>query len=419
MLFGLVALSIFALATIIPALLVVWVGERVTLNLSPDKSIRSLVLFLLFATLAILLIFSIYGHSFPSGDFPISILVLFPTLMGLIALLFVRWRDVLAGWRMNSWLVSVLLLANLVLLTSLGRSRELYYVPLIVLLVAGLTASIWGFSRRSSQKILELGGVLVAAFLFLDAAGVIDSPTVMSSIGLRGFYSVIKPLFFALALLLLAALILRITWGMKNGEEIWANPGLTVTMILLIAIFAVLVRKAVLVDATGRAAEDHIPFMEILFAILTGMLMVGTSRGRARIAGTAYIILVPVLIIGAYILGWLFEPQVITQDRAQRIAQAVEKYHQQNGVYPSNLEALTPQYMPYILGPLTGRGQVWCYQGEAEAYRLGYVYFQRYYHNTFPEPYFEIRTYATAGDQFIGPWICDDELEKYKRAPGL
>jgi hypothetical protein len=419
MLFGQVALGALALATIIPALLVVWVGERLSLKTSPENVIRSRVLFLLFSTTAILLIFSINAQSFSTGDFPIHILVLFPTLIGLLALLLLRWHDLLKVWRTDKPLLSVLLVVIVVLIASLGRAREVIYIPLIILLTAALTAGAWELSRRSSLKILEMGAVLIASFLFLDSGGVIDGPTVMSNEWFRGAYLVVRIIFFILALSLLAALVYRTTKGVNNGAEVRSNPGLAVAVILLLAIIAVMVRKAVLVDATGRAAEDHLPFLEILYAILIGMMMVGVSQGRTQLSGVAFIILIPVLIIGAYGLGWLFEPQAITQVRAGRIAQAVEQYHHDNGVYPSSLEALTPQYMPFILGPLTGRGQVWCYQGNSETYRLGYVFFQRYYRGTFPEPYFEIKTYANSGVPHSEPWMCDDELERYKKYPGL
>ena len=49
----------------------------------------------------------------------------------------------------------------------------------------------------------------------------------------------------------------------------------------------------------------------------------------------------------------------------ERIEGAVELYHQETGAYPASLADLTPGYMPFILGPLTGRGLVWCYQVES------------------------------------------------------
>jgi len=36
---------------------------------------------------------------------------------------------------------------------------------------------------------------------------------------------------------------------------------------------------------------------------------------------------------------------------------AIENYHQERGSYPTELGALTPEYLPIIFGPLTGRGR--------------------------------------------------------------
>jgi len=45
---------------------------------------------------------------------------------------------------------------------------------------------------------------------------------------------------------------------------------------------------------------------------------------------------------------------------------AIENYHQERGSYLTQLGALTPDYLPIIFGPLTRRGQVWCYQASLQ-----------------------------------------------------
>lgn len=416
---GQIAISVLALSTILPALFVIWMGERLSVRASPQNVSRNLILFILIAISGILFLFSFYAQSFSTGDFPLIILVLIPTFIGLLAILFIRWRDVLSAWRSDKLLVTALLSAVLIFLISLGRARGVTYIPIIFLLAAALSAFAWEMSRRSSLKNLEMGAVFVAAYLLLDAVGMIDSPTVMNLDNLRAVKSILGSLFIILAISFLGALFHQMMNGINNGDRIRDGSGLAVALILLMALCAVMVRKAVLVEATGRAAEDHFPFIEILFAILIGMLMFGVSQGRAKYAGIAFLILIPLMITLAYSLGWMFQPQEITLERARRIASAVEQYQQDNGTYPTNLEALTPQYVPFILGPLTGRGQIWCYQANMESYRLGYVFFQRYYQDTFPDPYFEIRISAIGGDPIDGSWICDEELEKYKKHLGL
>jgi len=171
-----------------------------------------------------------------------------------------------------------------------------------------------------------------------------------------------------------------------------------------------------LVEATGRAAEDHLPFGILVLILVAGMLLAGAVERRGRLAGFIYMLVVPALVITGYVSGSLFDPLAITENRASRIAGAIEDYKAKNGSYPHNLDSLQ---MPILLGPLNGRGREWCYEAGADYYRLGYVFFQRYYETTYPFPYYEIKVPYSAGETPPGPWMCDDALSRYKESPGL
>jgi hypothetical protein len=133
--------------------------------------------------------------------------------------------------------------------------------------------------------------------------------------------------------------------------------------------------------------------------------------------------LIPVVIAFSYTVGLQFKPQAITAARADRLGRAIEGYFQETGEYPTNLGDLTPSYLLFISGPLTGRGQVWCYQSGPSYYRLGYIFFQRYYKypddTPFAEPYYEIKVPYAAGQPPAGEWMCDEELQLYKQHGGL
>ncbi len=412
-------LAVLSLVIVIPALVVVWAGERLVAIAPPENATRNWTLFLVLSATGILLYFSSNAQSFADGDFPWLVLILLPTLEGLLALIIVRWRDFMRIWKEEKLLLSGLLLALLALLASLGRHSGAILAPIGIALLAVVTALIWEASRRSSLKALEVAAVLVAALLFLDAAGLISGPTVMGIEWFRVGYWFARNTGIILALILAAILILRSLNGREAKAESRSPPTFTLVAILLIALASEEVRNGVLVEATGRAAEDHLPFIEMLIATIAGMVMIGISDGRRRLAGIVYTILVPAMLIGAYTVGWMLDPQEITQRRAERIAEAVERYKMDNDIYPVSLELLTPQYIPYILGPLTGRGQMWCYQGDLDFYRLGYVFFQRYYRPTFPDPYYEIRITHSAGRLPQDSWMCDDELVKFKQTGGL
>jgi len=148
-----------------------------------------------------------------------------------------------------------------------------------------------------------------------------------------------------------------------------------------------------------------------------------TPKKKNRWSGAAFLLIAPTLIILAFGLGLRFDPHAITEARAIQIRQAIESYHQDTGAYPAELEDLSPNYLPLLLGPLTGRGQTWCYQSGTDYYRLGFVLFERYHQyegdTPFWEPYYEIRVPGSAGQPPAGTWACDTELERMKQYGGL
>jgi hypothetical protein len=152
---------------------------------------------------------------------------------------------------------------------------------------------------------------------------------------------------------------------------------------------------------------------------MVGLLLTFGFKQRHTRAGPAFSLLVPLLIAVSYSAGWFFDPLAITAKRAEQINQAVLAHHQELNTYPENLSELSPGYIPLILRPLTGRGQVWCYRSGEGYYQLGYVIYQRYYGPTFPEPHSEIQIVDFAGHPPEGNWMCDDELELMKDTGGL
>jgi len=188
--------------------------------------------------------------------------------------------------------------------------------------------------------------------------------------------------------------------------------------LLLAGLFATILRYGVLVNATSHAFEDRLPFFGIASAVIAGLLLALTGERRSHLVGIAFTILVPALILFAYMLGWLVDAHAITARRSTRIAGAIQQYHQENGAYPQSLDDLTPQYLPFLVGPLNGRGTRWCYQGGADFYRLGYIFYQRYYDATF-HPFSEIKVLGASGEAPDGAWMCDDELERMKLTGGF
>jgi len=271
---------------------------------------------------------------------------------------------------------------------------------------------------------LGLGGLLVASLLVLalqisQAVGLLGGRLYGVPEWLKIVSGLAGMLMVVFALLLAAILIYRAMDEKRPVDKTRRIIYLSLSVLLLLGLAATVVRHGVMVKATAHAAEDHMPFGQVALAVILGMVLTALLVGRSRRVGLAFAILVPVLIVVSYAAGFLFEPQAVTAARAERIEGAVELYHQETGAYPASLADLIPGYMPFVLGPLTGRDQVWCYQGGSDYYRLGYVFIQRYYEPTLFRPFVEIRVYSSAGQPPDSGWMCDDELLRGEATRGL
>lgn len=267
-------------------------------------------------------------------------------------------------------------------------------------------------------------GGLIGLFLIADALGLAGSHAVFNDLMFRNIYKLVSGLAAVTAIGIAA-------WGLKKsfgqpveGERAGKSSFLILALFLLLGAAAVTVRQGVLVRATGRAPEDHFPIGVILASILAGIILFWPARGKIRLAGLGFAFGASILMLLAFILGLQVDFLAVTQARAARLGQAIERYHQEQGTYPAGLGELTPGYLSIPLGPLTGRGQVWCYQSGPNGFRLGYAFLQRYYDwgdgvTPFYEPYFAIKTPIVVGEPPQGWWMCDTELEQLKIHYGL
>ncbi len=274
---------------------------------------------------------------------------------------------------------------------------------------------------KQTRLILASGSALVL-FLITDALGLASNHYIFNHPFWWPAYRVASGLGAAFALLISAWCI---KYGLHEPPETRRRRtfALALSAALLLCVAAVTFRHAILVEATGRAPEDHAPLLVMLIGLAAGLALALTSSGTTRRAGWAYMVVAPLTVLVSFILGLRVDYLAITERRAAQLAQAVERYQLDHGQYPAELGELTPDYLPWIIGPLTGRGQVWCYQASQDGFRLGYAYLQRYYAwsdgTPFYEPYFAIITPVTGGQLPAGAWQCDQELEQLKVHRGL
>jgi hypothetical protein len=71
--------------------------------------------------------------------------------------------------------------------------------------------------------------------------------------------------------------------------------------------------------------------------------------------------------------GWKVSAFELTAQRAQRVEAAIQAYREAQNSYPAELGQLSPRYLLYLPPPVVVRQGGWCYQGDPEGYRLGYV----------------------------------------------
>jgi dipeptidyl aminopeptidase/acylaminoacyl peptidase len=145
-----------------------------------------------------------------------------------------------------------------------------------------------------------------------------------------------------------------------------------------------------------------------LVAVAAGMVMAATSSGWRRLAGLAFAVLVPLAVFGAFSYGWDVSYHALTESRAARIQEALERFRTRTGGYPAGLKELVPSELWWIPEPVILSGQGWCYQGGPDYYRLGAIY-----REFFGMP-LSVHLYASAGSPPETSWECDEKLAELK-----
>ena len=415
------AISLAMLLAAIPSVVVLAAGQWYITKKGDAERRHTWVLIWLVCAILLAIPFALFSATFFTTASGLILFLVIPALVGLQALLLIHWREVYSLWREQKILVSILVITLILVLASTALGDP-WLTAMLVGPALAITA-VWAIGTRLGMGSLAVIGVLIALILIIDALGILGNHIVYSLPWLRAAYTIISGLGSLLAVIVAALCLKRYLEEPPSGAR--QNPVLylILAVVLVLSVAAVTVRHGVLVRATSRAAEDHLPFAALAAGVIAGLLLALTASGKIRRAGIAFMILVPVVIAFSYTVGLQFKPQAITTARADRLGQAIERYYQDSGEYPARLEDLAPSYLPFISGPLTGRGQVWCYQSGPNYYRLGYIFFQRYY--AYPdgtpywEPYYEIKVPYAAGQPPAGEWMCDKELELYKQHGGL
>jgi hypothetical protein len=144
-------------------------------------------------------------------------------------------------------------------------------------------------------------------------------------------------------------------------------------------------------------------------ALLSGVTLSITLSGRVKWTGFLYSLLIPALMIAVSARAQRVDFRQLTEERAERVTQAIETYHAREGHYPQDLRQLVPRYVLSLPGPVIMYGQDWCYDGGEDYYRLGYLDREHW-----SDPRLFGRVYSAKGHSPLKVDICQPAIDTYR-----
>jgi hypothetical protein len=337
-----------------------------------------------------------------------SLVALTPTLVGSLVYLLVNWQGV---YQMGTQsLLFLLPLAALLILLALFNPG----ITLVLLAITVLLALLWQIPWWAADLLAALV-LLVLLFqkLFWPDLPILNSGITASlPASLAGIVNIGLSILMLLAYVL-PALLLYNSVKIKTHPN-WIRQSLRWGLAALLLLFLAydVGENAFWASAQSRFAEDNFPIQTIL-PILFGILLALFLPGWRRLAGALYGLLVPTLLVAAFILGWNISNTAVTEGRARRIENSLSSYYQQNGRYPDRLAQLTPRYLLFNLPPAgNDLDRSWCYQSGPDAFRLGYV--TVHFIVPYRMPHVSVKILQQAGSLTNAGWDCEAKADAIK-----
>lgn len=251
-------------------------------------------------------------------------------------------------------------------------------------------------------------GILLLGGLFLPARTIATIPGTMTHVGAMSYVQWVLPaaaLIFG-PLLLGAGMSHYLSW--RDGREASPAPAegwlaaasLLVGGLLLVKLLHSLYWLFVW-DSTHDSFDILWLIIFVPIALFAGLILaVRLPKQKAF-----WVLGMPLLPILACLVVLQVDYHELTVARADRVAAAIEEFHNQNGRYPETLNQLTPWYLLTVPEPTIIYGQNWCYQGGDSHYRLAYVNLE---HWSSPDAHGKI--HRSAGDISQLPALCEDQF---------
>ncbi len=337
-----------------------------------------------------------------------ALFALAPILVGALVFLVINWQPIGAlGARSLPILVP---LAGLLILLALFNPGLI----LVLLAVIVLLALLWQIQGRAVDWLSMV--VLLGLAIQKIAQPDIPLAEMMTASGSASQFGQVANIALSILMLLPYVLPALLVYNSlkaaerQNRVKWMLRLGLAALLLLFIAYDVG--ETAFWASARSGEAGDNFPFQAVI-PLVFGLLLALFLPSWRGLAGALYCVLVPALLIAAFVVGWSNSNTAVTIGRANRIENALASYYQQNGRYPDLLEQLTPGYLLLNLPPAGNNlERSWCYQSGPQAYRLGYVTVK------FAVPYRVPDVSATIIQQ-VGKlpnasWDCDQKAQAVK-----
>jgi hypothetical protein len=285
----------------------------------------------------------------------ITYLLVFGGLLFLAALVLTRTRS-----RTFRYFLLLLGLLTLALPLLLGFFQINFYfallvVPILLVLSVLLIGNAFRTRDQASGKIVQEG----------------QSPSFTSPI--------VSGAFLVLGLLLLLVTLYRLYWFL-----IWDSTDDSIGLLLFFPLLAV--------------------------AVACGFWLTFALPRKSRTARLVFLFAFPLLVFSTYALASQVDYRQLTQQRLERIGQAVEAYYSNQGRYPQNLRQLVPRYLLRIPEPVFIYGQDWCYRPAEGGFQLAYLT-----RDHWSSPYLSARSYHPDGDPVELERLCEDQIAAHQQ----
>ncbi len=403
---------------ILPAIFIVGLSGHIQDPISSEKDANRLFFFLL-GTLALLLTILVVAMSSDSQSSSFVFIMLLSVTCGTVASISLQLfsdRKVWSHDKRKTILFFLIVLSLLILLGIVGD----FTAPLFIVIGGVFLASVWKIWNWIGRKVLLVWAIqMILLCLSIWAAdantSLIESPSWLSDI------------VQLIILILIPMMAITVTAGMiydvliKGQTQDWYR--ILFISSLVVSIFFLIGYQIYLASvwdvATDGLGGVFFWMSASVSAIAIAMVMAWHLPGMRKLITLVFAVIVPLSMRYGMWAGshapdgqWGESPSYITERRAERIANAIQRYYEDYGSYPQALNDLFPRNLVYIHGPIMIPRQTWCYEGGQDFYRLGYVYRQY-----FSAPA-SVRIHASAGEPPDPYWPCDDEAAKYPPPPG-